>query len=105
MHIEVNASDVQTSQAIIDHVHAEVEKAMRFFRERTTRVEVHLKDLNSNKGGQDKRCLMEARLAGQNPIAIEHEAADLYLAISGAADKLHRAVQKKIDRLDTRTSA
>jgi len=105
MHIEVNASDVRTSEAIVEHIRSQVESAMRFYQDRVTRVEAHVKDTNSNKGGKDKRCTLEVRLAGQNPLAVEHESEDLYMAISGAADKLKRAVQKRLEKLDSRTSA
>lgn len=63
------------------------------FRERITRVEVHLNDLNSGKlGERDMRCLMEARLGGMKPIAVSHEAPTLAEAIHVAADKLERAL-------------
>ncbi len=104
MYIEISANDVQTSDAIYAHVEKCVTKAMRNFGERVTRVEVHLKDINAKKGGVDKRCLLEARLAGQNPITAEHESDDLYLAISGAAEKLENAVRHRLGRLDARTS-
>ena len=104
MLIDVKASDIQTSDAIYEHVHREVEKAMRNFADRVTRVEVHLKDVNANKGGIDKRCTMEVRLSGQNPMAVEHAADDLYLAISGAATKLENAVRNRLGKLDARTS-
>ena len=63
-------------------------------RERITRVEVALSDLNSRKlGERDKRCIMEARLGGMQPIAVSHEAPTLTEAIHVAADKLERAVE------------
>ena len=52
-------------------------------------VEVHLHDANGHKSGSnDKHCLMEARIAGHQPLAVSHDADDLDAAISGAAEKL-----------------
>ena len=98
MLIQVNFGDVESSQAIEDRVHEELEKALHHQADRVTRVEVHLRDLNAQKSGVDKRCTMEARLAGFQPLAVEEDREDLYEAIHAAAKKLHRAVKHKLDR-------
>jgi sigma 54 modulation/S30EA-like ribosomal protein len=41
------------------------------YRERITRVEVHVTDVNGHKGGpNDKRCVMEARVKGRGPVVV-----------------------------------
>jgi hypothetical protein len=50
--------------------------------------------------GDDKRCLMEARLAGHQPMAVSHQAATLDEAIEGAAEKLERSLDGKLGRLN-----
>jgi ribosome-associated translation inhibitor RaiA len=67
---------------------------------------VHLNDLNSNSkgGGNDKRCLMEARLAGLGPVDVNHEADVLDIAIDGAMEKLERAIEHKLGRIEMTTS-
>jgi ribosome-associated translation inhibitor RaiA len=70
------------------------------FRERLTRVELHLSDENAHKGGQDdKRCMMEARIKGQQPIVVTNQAASMNEAVSGALDKLKRSVESALERL------
>jgi hypothetical protein len=70
------------------------------FADQITRVEVHLSDENSQKGGdEDKRCLLEARLAGLQPMAVSHQAATLPQAIDGAATKLAKALESTLGRL------
>jgi len=65
-------------------------------------VEVHLSDVNSDKGGQnDKRCMMEARLEGRQPTAVTHQATTLDQAIDGATDKLKRSIERTLDREST----
>ena len=82
-------------------VAAAVEHAANRFSERITRVEVHLTDENSNaKAGKvDKRCAMEARVAGRGPITVSHQDATVDQAIDGAADKLHTTLDKTFGRL------
>jgi ribosome-associated translation inhibitor RaiA len=64
------------------------------------RVEIHLNDENSRKSApNDKRCLLEARVAGLPPIATEHRADTLTLALQGAAEQLARAVRNALHKL------
>jgi ribosome-associated translation inhibitor RaiA len=53
----------------------------------------------SKSGKNDKRCMMEARLEGRQPIAVTDEAATLDLAVDGAADKLARLIEHTLGRL------
>ena len=65
------------------------------FSEHITRLEVHLSDENGNKQGQnDKRCMIEARIEGRQPIAVTDRANDYELAVSGAIEKLKTSLDK-----------
>jgi hypothetical protein len=72
--------------------------------EQITRVEVHLRDENSNKkgGSDDLRCMMEARLAGMQPLAVTHNAATKEEATSGAAGKMKRSLESALGKLNER---
>jgi len=73
-------------------VEAVVEGTLSRFNDWLTRVEVHLSDENSiaKTGDEDKRCVMEARPAGSQPISVSHQGATLAQALGGAAKKLAR---------------
>lgn len=99
MQIQVNTDHNIAGISPADHVRAVVEAALSHIGEHVTRVEVHLSDVNSHKGDSaDKRCVMEARLAGRKPMAVSHQAATVGQAIDGAGDKLRRAVEKVLER-------
>jgi ribosome-associated translation inhibitor RaiA len=104
MQIQVNSNNsVVAHEGLTREVEATVEAAVRRWRNRITRVEVHLNDLNSHKGGaQDKRCLLEARVGGLQPVAVSHKAATVQEALAGAADKLERALESTFGRLNDR---
>ena len=102
--IQIHAVDFQSTEAINDHINKTVAHAMEKNERQVTRVEVHLHDSNAKKGGVDKRCVMEARLAGHQPLAVEAIHADMYLAITDAAGKLQRAVSHKLDRHESHRS-
>lgn len=94
MQIQLN-TDKQISGAIglQGEVERELRQELKHLADRVTRVEVHLNDVNSGKSGEtDKRCQLEARMAGRQPISVEHRGPDIYLALSGAAKQLARAL-------------
>ena len=65
-----------------------------------TRVEVHLSDENGGKSGpKDKRCKMEARPKGHQPILVSHDADSLTQAVEGAAQKLEHALEHLFGKL------
>ncbi|MEM6459079.1 MAG: HPF/RaiA family ribosome-associated protein [Planctomycetota bacterium] len=100
MKVQINAGDIQSSPALLERAEDAVLAALRHVTDRVTRVEVHLRDDNANKSAaDDKRCTMEARIAGQQPIAVDHSSDDLYRSISEAAGKLGRAVNTRLDKL------
>jgi hypothetical protein len=101
MKIQVNSdSNIEGRESLAAHVSGVVEAALAHISEHVTRVEVHLSDENSHKASDDdKRCVMEARLEGRQPVAVTHQAATLDQAVRGAAKKLGRKVESTLGRL------
>jgi ribosome-associated translation inhibitor RaiA len=85
-----------------DQIHGQVEElvsgSLGRFGERVTRVEVHLSDVNGQKGGRDIRCVMEARLAGFPPVAVDDQAETIQAAVHGAVGKLERVLDTRVER-------
>lgn len=102
MHIELSTDhNIEGKKRLGEHVKDVLEHALNHFKERITRVEVHLSDATSKKAEShsDKRCMMEARLEGRKPIAVSDHAATLDQAIKGAAKKLATSVETILGRL------
>jgi ribosome-associated translation inhibitor RaiA len=103
MQVQVRTdSSIHGSDALATTVETAVEGAVKRWTTRVTRVEVHLSDVNRHKRGDDKRCLMEARLGGLQPIAVTHQAGTLPEAIDGAAEKLKKTLETTLGRLNDR---
>jgi hypothetical protein len=104
MHIEVMTDrNVNGSERLIGHVAADAEASLARFSGRLTRVEVHLGDENAEKAGSvDKRCMVEARPAGQPPVAVTDHAATLDKAWRGALHKMGTLLERRFGKLDTR---
>jgi ribosome-associated translation inhibitor RaiA len=102
MQIQVNTDrNVQGGEELAIRVQQIVTDSVEHLSDRITRVEAHLSDENSDKGGgDDKRCLLEARLAGLPPIAVSHAAESMAIAVDGAAEKLRTALSRTLGRLE-----
>lgn len=100
MHIQINTDhNIEIHEALASHMRSTVEAALSHFSDHITRVEMHLSDENAGKSGQhDKRCLLEARIEGRQPMAVTQEAASLGQAVDGAADKLARSIESALGR-------
>jgi ribosome-associated translation inhibitor RaiA len=101
MQIQINTDhNIEGHEALAAQVSSVVESALSLVSDHITRVEVHLSDENGAKVGQhDKRCMMEARLEGRQPIAVTDEAATMNEAVDGAADKLARLIESNLGRV------
>ena len=99
MQIQVNFGDVDHSPALQEHAEQAVEKALAHVSDQVTRVEIHIRDDKQKRHGpDDKRCKMEARPAGGQPIVVEAKSHDMYEAITDSAARVGRAVQRWLDR-------
>lgn len=99
MQIQINSDgSVDTHAQAAEEVEAAVRGALQRFAERVTRVEVHLSDVNGAKGGVDTRCVLEARVAGRPPVAVDEQAADVHGAVRGASAKLVRVLDGQLSR-------
>lgn len=102
MQIQVNHDNrVRLAGETAARLSKTVEDYLAKFADRITRVEMHLGDMNAGKGGLDKRCMLEARMANIQPIAVTHHAETWQLAIDGALERLDRALSSAIGKRQT----
>ncbi|MBW7867715.1 MAG: HPF/RaiA family ribosome-associated protein [Brumimicrobium sp.] len=70
------------------------------FEDRLTRVEVHISDENGSKtGGNDKKCVLEARPQGLKPVAVTATEDTVEKAISSATKKMMSSLTSLIGKL------
>jgi ribosome-associated translation inhibitor RaiA len=101
MQIQINTDhNIHGYESAAATARATVENALKRFSSHLTRVEVHLGDENGGKrGSNDKRCMMEARLEGHQPVAVTHHAGTVAQAIDGAAEKMVHRLDRTLGRL------
>ena len=87
MHIDIHTHGFTLTPGLREHVRKRLAYALSHAGNSITRLTVRLSDVNGPKGGDDKRCLIEARLKQVPAVVIEDVEADLYVAIDRAAEK------------------
>ncbi|MBJ9975822.1 HPF/RaiA family ribosome-associated protein [Pseudomonas sp. S75] len=107
MQIQVNSSNhIDSSSRLNEWVRSTLESTLQRYEDDLTRIEVHLRDENGDKSGpHDKRCQIEARPKGHQPISVSHTADSLEHAIEGAANKLNNALEHLFGKLRSKRSA
>jgi len=102
MRIQIHAQDPELPPAFREFAEERVSETLEYLSDQLTLVEVHMKDINGQKNGGDKRCVIEARPRGMDPVAVEHEAAQAREALVKASDKLKKALTHRFGRRDAR---
>ncbi len=105
MQIQVNTGNQTKGSADWSNdVETLLEEKLSRFADRITRAEVHLNDENSaaKQGGDDKRCQIEVRIAGMQPISVTDHADSHDDALQGAADKMVSLLETTFGKLESR---
>jgi hypothetical protein len=102
MQVQVNTGNGLENKDTLDRWASDyLTESLARFREELTRVEVQLTDESrGKKSAQDMRCMLEGRLNGHPPIAVNHNADTMDEAMRGATAKLVKALDHTLGRLD-----
>jgi len=101
MTIQFNTDkNIASNDRTANYLSSIVSDSLERFSEHVTRIEVHLSDENGSgkTGGDDKRCVLEARMEGKKPVAVTNDADTIEKAVRGAIDKLTTMLEKSLDR-------
>ena len=98
MQIQVHGQGLEIEARLRSYVEERIQAGLTHIADQLTRVEVHLRDLNGDKGGIDKRCTCEARPRGMDPVVVEHDSNQVTDAVQGAVAKLQRALRNRFDK-------
>ena len=98
MQIQVNTDhNIHGGEKLTAFVTTELASSLSRFDRWLTRVEVHFSEDAAGKV-EDKRCVIEARPAGAQAVAVTHHAGSVDDAYSGAALKLEKVLDTKYSR-------
>ncbi len=102
MQVQVNTGNgIENKDTLERWADDYLQEALARFRQEITRVEVQLSDENSaKKGAADVRCMLEARLNGHEPLAVNHHGETQDEAFRGATQRLIRLLEHTLGKLD-----
>lgn len=91
---------MQTSASLEEWARQELSRGLERFQDEVSSLEVHLADINSTRTSDNhKRCTIEARLGGRDPVAVHHQAERLDEALHGALEKLKRSLERELGKV------
>lgn len=100
MYVQINTDNqIVTDAGANARLEARIREKLRRFEKRLSHVELHVADVNGDKGGTDKRVSLEVRANGAPPLAVHAEAQKVDVAVTAAADKAARALDHALGRL------
>jgi len=101
MQIQINTDkNIDGNERLVTFYTEELQNELERFDDKITRVEVHLGDENSGKFGlNDKRCLIEVRLAKKEPIAVTSHDATIEKAFFGAVEKVKKVLDTTLEKM------
>ena len=98
--VQINTDNqIKTDAEANERLEERVRAKLRRFEQRVSHVEVHVSDVNAQKGGDgDKRVSLEVRPNGADPVAVHAEAHRVDNAVTLAADKAARALEHALGK-------
>lgn len=104
MDVQINtANNVAGREALTQQLEEAVRTRLSRFSDRLTRVEVHIGDESGEcNTGTDKRCVIEVRPAGRDPISVTEQAGSIDQAAAGALSKVTTALERDFGKITSR---
>ncbi|QDP84499.1 HPF/RaiA family ribosome-associated protein [Chryseobacterium sp. SNU WT5] len=101
MEILINTDhNVSGSEKIRSYMTADLETSFERFSDHLTRLEVKISDENAGKEGEnDKKCVLEARIKGMQPLVVTSHGNSIDQALSEATTKMKTSLDSTMGKL------
>jgi len=101
MKIQINTDhNVDGNERLQAFLENKISEALSRFDSHITRIEVHLSDENAGKSGpDDKRCLLEVRLEGHEPLIVTANGENVESAVNTAIEKIKRVLDTVLGKM------
>ena len=98
MNINIQARGFPLTEGLREHTRKRLQFALGWASHGLRLINVSLTDVNGPRGGNDKRCRIQIPIAGGRDVVIENSEADLYAAISRAAERTEQILARRLAR-------
>ncbi|MFZ3033860.1 MAG: HPF/RaiA family ribosome-associated protein [Parvibaculum sp.] len=105
MQIQVNTDNtIDGPERLVERVEMVIREGLARFSDKITRVELHLSDVNGDRGGNDKRCVIEVRPNGLDPVVTTEQADTIDKAVRSATHKMVSLLDSTFGKLSPRNN-
>ena len=98
MQLVIRSKNIELADGFKEYVEYRMRFALARFNQRIRDVVVTLADVNGPRGGVDKRCRVVVRLNPSAKLSIDETDVDLETAVAHAAERMERAVTRRLRR-------
>ncbi len=99
MKVNVRGVHFTLTDAIKRHVAKHlVEPIEHFYDSEAAEIEIHLRDVNGPKGGNDMECSVTVRVPNGASIHVTEVSDDIYKSVDLARDRVERATKRLVER-------
>ncbi|MGK0273403.1 MAG: putative sigma-54 modulation protein [Cocleimonas sp.] len=104
METVIQSQDFTLTEALKSFIKEHARKSMNSCSNHIKKINIHLKDINGPKGGEDKECCVEVQLANHAPIVVVKRSSDAYQSIRNALSRASRITLRKVGKRRTMKS-
>ena len=98
MHIDIQARPFKLTSGLRHAIKNSLRPMHRRFGDALQRIQVRLDDINGQRGGIDKQCLIVVNAGQRQTVVARALSEDLYQSISLAGQRAERALARNIGR-------
>jgi putative sigma-54 modulation protein len=98
MQVEIQSRPFILTKALRSYIERKLKSSLSNCTDHVKRVAIRLSDINGPKGGEDKLCQIQIKMAGTSDIIIKNTKEDMYAAIDHATDRAECAMIRKVGR-------
>ena len=99
MKVNVRGVQLELTEAMKAHVQSHlVDPIEHFYDSEAAEIEIHLRDTNGPKGGNDMECSVSVRVPHGQTIHVTEVSDDIYKSIDLARDRVEKAAKRQIER-------
>ena len=96
MQVVIRSNDFTITKALRNFLHSQIKRSMAACSRNVESITIRLKDLNGPKGGIDKECLVEVKIANGAPVVVRKQSTNAYQGIRQALARAARVTLRRL---------
>lgn len=99
MKLEIRRQSLEVRPGLRSYLVQRLAEALQRFDGRIRNIEIFLSDMNANRGGVDKQCLVKVHLAPGGTLVVEERGAEIHSLIERLVGRLGHVVRRTFEKL------